>query len=75
MPLSTVIKLTYVEITGSRKILLSVWCQALWVSGSDISQDGHCREENTKTIALPLTGIPCAFMPVHAKHSQENIDR
>jgi CheY-like chemotaxis protein len=63
MPSSTVIKLTYVEITDSRKILLSVWSQALWVSGSDISQDGHCREENTKAAAFPLAGIPCAFTP------------
>jgi len=40
-----------------------------------ISQYGHFREENTKTAAFPLAGIPSAYTPLYAEHDQENIDR
>lgn len=63
MPSSTVIKLTYVEITDSRKILLCKMGSHSRPFQRDITQDGHCWEENTKTAAFPLTGIPCALTP------------
>ena len=63
IPSSAVIKLTYVKITGSRKILLGGVESHSRPFHRHISQDGHSREENTKTAPFPLAGIPSALPP------------
>ena len=62
-PANFVVKLTYVKITDNRNILPCEMDSHSREFQRYISQDGHFREENTKTAAFPLAGIPSASTP------------
>src|SRR4029077_14217712 len=62
-PANFVVKLTYVKITDNRNILPCEMDSHSRAFQRYIPQDGHFREENTKTATFPLAGIPSASTP------------
>ena len=74
-PAHFVVKFTYVKITDNRNILPCEMDSHFRAFQRYIPQEGHSCEENTKTAAFPLAGIPSAYTLLYAEHDQENIDR